>query len=437
MNGFLEKKNILSYAQNVNLLIGINQRNERINFFELNNSRLRYNAPLSINFKSISILFNIIKKRQKMVYKVVSKFEVQYLQILDESGKIDEKLMPKLSNDDIKAMYEFMILIRKFDEKCISLQRQGRMGTYAAVLGQEASQVGSAYALSKEDWMFPSFRESGSLIVRNTPMYQIMMYWAGDERGQKFSQNVNNFPISIPVGTQIPHAVGAAFASKYLKHKVVSLVYFGDGGSSKGDFHEALNFAGVLKLPCVFICQNNQWAISLPRKQQTASETIAQKAISYGFQGIQVDGNDIFAVYKATKEALDKARSGKGPTLIECVTYRMSDHTTADDASRYRDLKELEAWKKKDPVDRLRKYMESKKLWTQDYEDRILSKSTNQVEEAVKEMESQPAPSFEDFFRNTFADIPPILKEQLDYLSDIKKQKEGKNARKDNNSPSN
>ena len=361
-----------------------------------------------------------------MVYETVSKFEVPYLQILDEFGKVDEKLMPKLSNEEIKTIYEIVVLSRIFDDKCINLQRQGRMGTYASIRGQEASEIGSAYALSKEDWMFPSFRESASLIARGVPMHQIMMYWAGDERGHNFTSSSNNFPISIPVGTQIPHAVGAAFAAKHLKHKVVTLVYFGDGGSSKGDFHEALNFAGVFKLPCVFLCQNNQWAISLPRKQQTASDTIAQKAASYGFEGIQIDGNDIFAVYKATKDAIEKARSGKGPTLIECITYRMSDHTTADDASRYRDSKEVELWKKKDPVERLRVYMQSKKIWTQDYENRVLSKSSNQVEEAVKEMESQPTPSHEDIFKYTFAEMPSLLKEQMDYLSNILKQKMNK-----------
>ena len=216
------------------------------------------------------------------------------------------------------------------------MQREGRIGTYASIWGQEAAQVGSALALTDGDWIFPSFRESGVLVARGYPLWMLYRYWTGDERGMSAPEGLNVFPMSVPVGTQIPHATGAAWAMKLKGHKNVAAVYFGDGGSSKGDFHEGLNFAGVFKVPCVFLCQNNQWAISVPRSSQTAAKTIAQKGFAYGMEGLQVDGNDVVAVYKATKEAAEKARSGGGPTLIECFTYRLDDHTTADDSSRYR-----------------------------------------------------------------------------------------------------
>ncbi len=353
-----------------------------------------------------------------MVKKIIQRFEIEYLQILDENGNCDESLMPKLSAEEIKKIYELMILSRKFDEKCIILQRQGRMGTYGSVLGQEASQVASAITLKDEDWLFPTFRESSALIARNTPITNIMLYWAGDERGSNFSKDLNNFPICIPVGTQIPHAVGVAWAAKIKNQKIAVLCYLGDGATSEGDFHESLNFAGVFKAPVVFLCQNNQYAISFPRSNQTASQTLAQKAIAYGFNGIMVDGNDVFAVYKATKEAIEKARSGNGPTLIECFTYRMSDHTTADDATRYRSKEEVEEWKRKDPIDRLRKYMQNKKIWNEDYENKIINDATKKVEDAVKEIESMPLPKPEDIFTYTFKDMPDILKEELDELKE-------------------
>jgi len=276
-----------------------------------------------------------------MVKKVVASFEVEYLQVMDENGKVDEKLMPDLSTKQIKEIYELIILMRTFDDKSFSLQRQGRIGTYIQFKGQEASQLGSAYALEDKDWMFPMYRSAGALIVRKHPMHMILQYDGGDIRGIKSAENINNFPIAIPVGTQSPHAVGCAWASKLKNEKVVSLAYTGEGGTSRGDFHDALNFAGVNKVPCVIVVENNQYAISVPRKRQTAAETFAQKAIAYGIKGIQVDGNDVFAVYKATKVAVNNARAGNGPTLIENVTYRMGDHSTSDDANKYRSQEDV------------------------------------------------------------------------------------------------
>ncbi|MEK6937368.1 MAG: pyruvate dehydrogenase (acetyl-transferring) E1 component subunit alpha [Nanoarchaeota archaeon] len=349
--------------------------------------------------------------------KNLKKFDVNRLEILDTKGNYDKKLMPKLNNNDVKKLYESMILTRIFDRKALNLQRQGRLGTYASMEGQEATIIGSSYALEKEDWLFPCFRENGALILRGQPMHELLMYWAGDERGMNVPKNINNFPIAIPVATQILHAVGVGMAAKIKSHKTCSLVYFGDGATSEGDFHEGLNMAGVYKAPVVFICQNNQWAISVPRDKQTSSETLAQKAVAYGINGIQVDGNDIFAVYKATKDALDSARKGQGPTLIECETYRINDHTTSDDAKKYRDLKEVEEWKKKDPIVRLWNYMKKKKLWSKDYETKLISKLTKDVEDAVKKAESMPKPKPEDMFKYVYKNMTERQKKELGELN--------------------
>ena len=351
-----------------------------------------------------------------MPKKVLKEFKVEYLQILDEEGNCDDALMPKVSNDEIKKLYEMLVLVRVFDQKAFNMQRQGRLGTYIQFKGQEACQVGSAFALQDNDFIFPMYRNSGLLIARKHPIVQVLQYWSGDERGLKSPQNVNNFPIAIPVATQVPHAVGAGFAAKLRGTKQVAAVYFGDGATSKGDFHEGMNFAGVFNVPVVFLCENNQYAISVPRKKQTHAETIAQKAIAYGFEGIQVDGMDIFAVYKATKEAIEKARSGKGPTLIECFAYRMCDHSTSDDASKYRSKEEIEQWAKKDPIERLEKYMRKKNLLDDSYKESILNKSKDIVEKAVTEFEKLPAPDPKDIFKYVFAEMTQQQKEEMKEL---------------------
>ncbi len=351
-----------------------------------------------------------------MPRSVKKTFQVEWLQILDEEGNCDVELMPPLADDELRKFYEWMILIRVFDQKALNLQREGRLGTYAPVLGQEAAQVGSALALKPDDWMLPAFREGGAYLVRGLPMWMILRYWLGDERGGQIPRDQHNFTVGIPVGTQIPHAVGMAWAAKLKRDPVAVLVYFGDGATSKGDFHEGLNFAGVLKVPVVFLCQNNHWAISVPLRQQTASQTLAQKAIAYGFEGIQVDGNDVFAVYKATSEALEKARSGDGPTLIECVTYRIGDHTTADDAKRYRSPQEVVEWQRKDPIDRLKKYMIKKGLWSDAYGQQVYTQAQERVEAAVREMEDVAPSDPRDIFRYTFKELTPDLKEQMEEL---------------------
>lgn len=350
-----------------------------------------------------------------MPENILEKFDVKHLQILNEKGEADSSLMPPLSDEDIKSLYELLLLSRQFDKMALALHAEGRLGTYASILGQEASQIGSAYAIAKTDWIFPSFREMGVYITMGYPMWKLFQYWTGDERGAS-AEGLNIFPVCVPVGTQIPHAVGAAFAAKIKGDKTAAVSYFGDGGSSKGDFHEGLNIAGVYKLPVIFICQNNQWAISVPRERQTAAKTIAQKAYSYGFEGIQVDGNDIFAVYKATKDALEKARTGGGPTLIECWTYRLGDHTTADDASRYRSKEDVEKWKGKDPILRLRLFMEKKGLWNQQYEDDVIKRADEEVNKAVKMEENTETQKPEDVFKFTYKEL---TKRQIKQVKDV------------------
>ncbi len=340
-----------------------------------------------------------------MQEKIAGPFSVNRLAILDEKGNADANLVPSISDAELKRMYETLVLARTFDQRALNLQREGRLGTYPSILGQEASQVGSALAADKPDWLFTTFRESGVYLALGFPLHLIFQYWAGDERGMQIPEGMNIFPLSIPVGTQIPHAVGAAIGAQYRKDKAGVLVYFGDGGSSRGDFHEGLNMAGVFKLPVVFLCQNNQWAISVPRERQTAAQTIAQKAIAYGIEGIQVDGNDVLAVYKATKDALAKGKDGGGPTLIECFTYRMADHTTSDDATRYRSQEEIEMWKARDPLLRMRLFLEKKGLWTEAYQKEIEARSKTLVDEAQKKAETAAPQDPKDMFTYTYATL--------------------------------
>jgi pyruvate dehydrogenase E1 component subunit alpha len=344
---------------------------------------------------------------------IVESFQVKRLDILDEQGNVDAALEPSLTGDELKRMYELLVLSRTFDQRALNLQREGRLGTYPSLLGQEASQVGSALAAEKTDWIFPTFREGAVYITAGLPMHLLYQYWAGDERGMRIPDGLNLFPLCIPVGTQVPHAVGVAMAAKYRGDRVAALTYFGDGGISKGDFHEGLNMAGVFKLPVVFLCQNNHWAISVPRELQTASKTIAQKAYAYGFEGIQVDGNDVLAVYKATRDALQKAKAGNGPTLIECDTYRMADHTTADDATRYRQKDELEKWKAKDPILRMRLYLEKKALWTEEFQKDIEARSKIIVDEAIKKAETAGPPDPRDLFTYTYDSLTQRQSRQL------------------------
>ena len=337
-------------------------------------------------------------------------------QILKPDGTLEPGGKPPLTDQETLALYQKMVFIRLADQRALSLQRQGRFGTYAPIWGQEACQVGSTYPLQKGDWVFPAFREIGAALMMGISLKNFYLYWMGNEMGSRAPEGINMMPVSIPVGSQTLHAVGAAWAAKIKGDKIVTIAYFGDGATSKGDFHEAMNFAGVFKTPTIFFCQNNQFAISVPRSLQTASKTIAQKAIAYGFDGIQVDGNDLFAVIMATKEAVEKARSGAGPTLIEGVTYRFGPHTTADDPTKYRKEEEIEPWKPLDPLVRLRLYLKGRGLWNEEVETRITEEAQKEIDQTVKEAEAVPTPEVEEIFKYVFAEMTPPLKEQLEYL---------------------
>ena len=347
----------------------------------------------------------------------------EMLQILDPGGDVKEDLEPELREKELQDIYRYMLLTRMADEKAVKLQRTGRLGTYAPSRGHEAAQVGSAYALRSEDWMFPYFRDLGAHLVRGFPLSSFYLYWMGSEEGMRIPEGLNNFTIAIPVGSQVPHAVGASWAAKILGHRIGVMVFFGDGATSEGDFHEGMNFAGVFRTPTVFVCLNNQYAISVPRTRQTASETLAQKALAYGFQGVVVDGNDVLAVYAAAREALDRARSGGGPTFIEAYTYRLGDHTTSDDARRYRREEEVRAWEKKEPLLRFRRYLEKKGIWGEDREKELVAEISEEIGRAVEEAEAVPPPEIEDLFKDNYAEMPWNLREQLEELREFLHQR--------------
>lgn len=339
----------------------------------------------------------------------------EMLRIMDEAGQIlHPELMPQLSPEDLKRMYHLMVQTRETDKKALMYQRQGRMLTYAPNTGQEAAQVGSAYPLRKEDWMVPAFRELGAWLTRGADLKMIYLYWYGNEFGSHMPEDLKILPVSVPIASHLQHAVGIAWAAKLQGKDEVALTYFGDGATSQGDFAEAMNWAGVYKTPTVFLCQNNQYAISVPRQIQTASKTIAQKAIAFGMPGILVDGNDLFAVYVATQAAIERARRGEGPTLIEAYTYRLGAHTTSDDPTRYREDSEVEEWKKKDPIDRFKKYLMAQGLLTEEENEEIIENYSKIAEEAFKYVEANGDTQLEDIFQYQFKEMTPQLEEQLE-----------------------
>ena len=340
--------------------------------------------------------------------------KIEYLSILNEKGELDASLEPDIPEELLLKLYRAILLGRKFDERLLNLQRQGRIGTFAPTSGQEAAHLGAVALLRPSDWMVPAFRETAAEIWRGRSLESVIIYNNGYHEGAVIPQDLNNLPVSVPVGSQILHAVGLGWAAKYRQTDDVAMTFFGDGATSEGDFHEGLNFAGVFQAPVIFVCQNNHWAISIPVAKQTRSKTLAQKAIAYGIPGIQVDGNDILAVYAAAKEAVDRARAGRGPTLIECVTYRMTMHTTADDPKRYRTEEEVAKWRERDPIVRYQKYLMDKGLLSEDQMARIESEVLEEIQAAVDGAEEQMKAFGDpiDMFEHVYARMPAYLKEQ-------------------------
>src|SRR5262245_27735380 len=335
-------------------------------------------------------------------------FQVEHLSILDSDGNLDAALEPEIPPATLRQMYRAMVRARRLDERMVRLQRQGRIGTFAPIKGQEAAQIGSIFTLEARDWMVPSFRETAAMLQRGWPIEKILAFFAGYLEGGQPGPEQRDLPVTIPVATQIPHAVGLAYAAQYRGDDAVVMVYFGDGATSEGDFHEAANFAGVWHVPVVFVCQNNQWAISVPLKKQTHSRTIAQKALAYGFPGVQVDGNDVLAVYEAGRAAVERARAGDGPTLIECVTYRLSMHTTADDPTKDRAEAEVKEWERKDPLTRFTSYLEKRNLLEKGLEEAIDA----EIAAAVQRFEAMPPPDPLTMFDHAYAEPPRPLAEQ-------------------------
>ena len=341
------------------------------------------------------------------------------LAFLDATGTVVRDL-PEFARDreTLRALYAAMVRARTFDTKAIALQRTGRLGTYASSLGQEAISVGIASAMTQDDVLLPSFREHGGQLWRGVTLEELFLYWGGDERGNDFAGPRQDFPVCIPVASQFPHAAGVALALQQKGASGVAVAVGGDGATSKGDFYEALNVVGAWDLPAVFVINNNQWAISVRRTDQTRAETLADKAIAAGLPGEQVDGNDVIAIREAKERALARARGGEGGTLIECVTYRLGDHTTADDASRYRDDAEVSPHWKEEPLIRLRNHLVAEHGWGKDEEEALLRGTAAEVDQAADRYLATAPESARAMMDYLYATLPPDLAALAEDLTD-------------------
>jgi 2-oxoisovalerate dehydrogenase E1 component len=337
---------------------------------------------------------------------------LETLRIIDEQGQLvtDD---PELDPDLYQRMYRDMVLARELDRRMLGLQRQGRIGTYAMLEGQEAVQIGSALALEPEDFVFPSYREHGVQITRGLPMEVLLAYWKGLPNADWDMEKYRTGIVTVPIASQLPHAVGYSYVTKLRGERIVTAVYFGDGATSEIDFHSGMNFAGVWKTPTIFICSNNLYAISVPYSKQTASETIAQKADAYGFEGLRVDGMDPIAVYLATRLAAERARGGKGPTLIEALCYRYGPHATADDPTLYRSEEEVEEWREKDPIERLRRFLQKRGQWDERAGEKVAMEVADAVSAAITAIEAEPLPIRDEAIRHGFHRIPAHVVAQL------------------------
>lgn len=340
--------------------------------------------------------------------------DVQPLSILGENGNIiDPSLMPELTDDQLQELMRRMVFTRIWDQRAISLQRQGRLGFYAPVSGQEASMVASEFALEKEDVICSGYRDMPQLFWHGYPMYQLFLYSRGHQHGGEIPADVHALMPQIIIGAQVVQASGVAMGLKRRGKKNIAITYTGDGGSSQGDFYEGMNFAGAFHLPVVFFVQNNQYAISTPFSKQTAAKSVAHKAVAAGFPGVQVDGMDALAVYYAVKEAADRARNGGGPTLIEAITYRYGPHSmSGDDPTKYRTKTEEGDWENKDPLVRMRKYLESRNLWSEEVETKTIEEARAFVAEEIKKAEATPRMTVEGLIDSMFEQTPAHLEEQ-------------------------
>jgi 2-oxoisovalerate dehydrogenase E1 component alpha subunit len=339
-------------------------------------------------------------------------------QILTPGGELaGESPLPL---DDVRRLYRAMVAARLYDRKGTALQKQGRLATYASFEGQEAAQIGSAAALQANDWMVATYRDAASMWLHGYPWRLLLLGRMGDERGGSPPEGVPILPPSITVGAHMLHAVGLGWSARLQAQDRIAITYFGDGATSEGDFHEAMNFAGVFRTPVVFLCQNNQYAISLRRDRQTASETIAVKAEAYGMPGALVDGNDLLAVYRATAEAAGRARAGGGPSLIEALTYRLGPHTTSDDPGRYRSTEEEAEWRPRDPIDRVRRYLALEGGWDEAWQQEIDGEESAAIEAAVTEAEAVPPMQPGEIFEGMFAELtPPLLEQRRELLKSL------------------
>ncbi len=345
------------------------------------------------------------------------------LQILAPDGSLVGE-PPAIPRDDLRRMYRHMLRMRVTDQRMLSLQRQGRIGFYGTATGQEAAVTGSAYALADTDWIFPALREIGASTWRGTTMQEVICQLIGNSGdvliGRQMpchfsDRKVHSVAWSSVIGTQLVHAMGAAWAAKLQKTRDVMMGYMGDGASSSADFHAAANFAGVFRLPVVFFCQNNQWAISVPLASQTASPSIAIKAVAYGFPGVRVDGNDLLAVVQATREAVDRARRGDGPTLVEAVTFRMGGHSSSDDPTRYREASLVTTWEQRDPLARLKVWLEREAMLKPEETDAWTAEANDEIGVAIREAEAHGPPPLETLFSDVYRDMPPHIAEQKEY----------------------
>ncbi len=352
-------------------------------------------------------------------------FDATPYQVIDTEGRlVDEKWQLTLSDEELIKALQNMLFVRQFDTMAISYQRQGRMYTYPPHLGQEAPAIAAGTVLEQNDWLVPSNRDLGAWLMKGASPKEMFLFYRGHEVSQRFEKAHRLLPVAVPIADQIVHAAGVGYGIKFRDEKSVVLTFSGDGGTSEGDFHEGLNFAALWKVPLITIVQNNQYAISVPVHKQSASKTIAAKAVAYGMPGIRVDGNDYLAMHEVLSQSVEYARSGMGPVFIEAFTYRRGAHTTSDDPKKYRTSEEEEHWDKKDPINRLRAYLIEQKLWKPEEEDALIEEYRQKIDAEFQEAENYPQHTLDEVFAYMYSELPPELEQQKQEYQEYLDQKE-------------